>query len=359
MINQFDRNKVSFLPVVSVMLFSLHASSVYAAQLPQVKTEQVTAWHQGLVEQLNCKVTSPYLSQFASDTHAKLNFVLPAGSRVKQDTLVAEQDRYYIQKAIEQLQLERSHAQLSAQYNDQEYHRLLALGKELVSPSSINDLALKRDQANNLQRRLKKEIERQQYQGDKLRYFAPADGEVVNLHAAPGQFVNQGETILTFLADSNKEITCELSLQAYWESDGISKSRFQLASGEALINKRISQIVAPDSQVLNIYLSLPEQASTPLFLQQRLKVMMHTGDPDLSRLPLDSLNLHNDGNFVWQLLADTTVNKQLVEVVDSQHQYLLVRSSLKAGDQVITLGKNNLAQDQKVAVSQNKTRSTD
>lgn len=350
MIKQFYHNNLSFLRVSAMLLASLYAGSGYAEQLPQVKAETVQAWHQGQVEQLNCKVSSAYLRQFSSESNAKLNFVLPAASRVKQGDLIAAQDSYYIQKAIEQLQLELTSAKLAVEYHAQEYRRLSGLAEKLVSPSSLNNLALKRDQASSLQLRLQKEIERQHYQAGKLKFFAPANGEVVTLHASPGQFISQGEAILAFLADNDKELKCELPLQTYSSTNGISQSLFQWDSKQQLAVKRISQIVAPDSQMISVFLSLPTHASTPLFLQQRLKVTMQTPATGLSRLPLDSLNLHSDGNFVWQLLANATVHKRAVEIVENQSKYLLVRSTLKPGDQVITIGRNDLTQDQQVSI---------
>jgi hypothetical protein len=171
------------------------------------------------------------------------------------------------------------------------------------------------------------------------------------LNAEPGQLVRTGSSLLTFLADKNREIKCELPLKRYSSHNKINQNAFKLTTGEAITLKRTSKIIDPDNQVLSIYLTLPD-TSSPFLLEQRIKVVMQTKTKGLTRLPVDSLNLHKDGNFVWQVTDTTEVKKHLVKIVANQAKYFLVRSKLNPGDKVVTLGKNGLQENKKVSFSE-------
>ena len=92
--------KINFkqLNQVSLLLVTLFSSVSAVASAPLVKVSTVEAWQNGVVNTLNCQVAVQYLTVFASDSDAKLTFLLPKGTEVNKGELIAEQDNYYLQQ---------------------------------------------------------------------------------------------------------------------------------------------------------------------------------------------------------------------------------------------------------------------
>ena len=71
----------------------------------------------------------------------------------------------------------------------------------------------------------------------------------------------------------------------------------------------------------------------------------------LTRLPVDGLNLGSAGDYVWRVNRESKVSKVPIKLHANKLGYFLVESSLSAGEQVVTLGKAGLAENQQVEIS--------
>lgn len=341
-----------FCSVLTGLLFS---PVLLAQQAPLVQIAKVEAWQGGATNNLHCEVTAPYLHQVTSQGEAKLNWILPAGSQVIKGQLLAEQDSFYLLRNLEKLENDRAFAQSQLDYNKSEYDRLNSLrSQQLVSVSQLNDLLRQKTQAKLLLQRLDIQIFEARHRLDHSKHFAQISGQVVETQAMPGAHLDIGDPVLSLLAQEDKELTCELPLAKYRQSNQLKNVQFSLGERALLTIKRRDFQLQQDTQSLRLYLALnaaPGQMRSPLFFGERLEVLMRYQKPGLSKIPYDAMELQENGYFIWQLSNDNTVQRLPVKLVSSQTEHFLIESSLVGGETLITLGKKGLSNGQQVIPS--------
>jgi len=225
----------------------------------------------------------------------------------------------------------------------------------MISATTLENFSLKREQSKGKQQQVISEIDELEHRINRLRFFAPKSGTVVNTYSEPGEYLTQGKKVLSFLPNNEKEINCKVPVAEF----SIDKQAvFSLLNDnkKQLNVKRINQVVDNNSQFVNVYLTA-QNAEISQFLGQRLKVKMSLASSRLTRLPVDGLNLADTGDFVWQVDKNGKIAKVYVKLISNQSGYFLVESSLKAGDRVITLGKAGLSINQQVDVSSDREAS--
>jgi RND family efflux transporter MFP subunit len=339
-----------YFKVVILLFYTLIAIPSFASKLPSlVKVAKVESWEQGKVSIINCQISVPYLTAFSSESSAKLTYLLPQGSEVKQGELIAEQQSFYYLQQLTRLEQQLTITTNAFDYNNEEYNRLSTLNNNLVSATALEALLLKREQSDIKQAQVKNEIDELQYRIRHLKFFAPKNGSIIETFSEPGEHLMQGTKVLSFLAAHEKEINCKVPVSAL---AGDHNGKFMLfgANNQRLKINRINQIIDSTSQFATVYLSAND-ATLPQRLGQRLKVKMSFPNENLTRLPVDGLNLAETGDYVWRVDDKGKVAKVNVKLLSNQSGYFLVESSLKAGEWVVTLGKVGLANNQLVEVS--------
>ena len=216
----------------------------------------------------------------------------------------------------------------------------------MVSPSKLSNFSLKRDQARLNLNVVSSEIAELKHQIKNLKHYAINNGIVAEIFTRPGEFLHQGNKLMSFLPDINKEIDCEVPIARFDKTKMVQLNQFTIGETSFKV-KRINQITDSKSQFVNVYLA-PESDKVAYLLGQRVKVKMTSPNAKLTRLPVDSLNLDSDGDYAWRVLKEGTIEKVAIKIVANQQGYFLVESKLKSGDQVITLGKTGLKNEQKV-----------
>ncbi|WDE01509.1 efflux RND transporter periplasmic adaptor subunit [Thalassomonas actiniarum] len=345
------KNKTPASPLFAFVLLSLSASEVFAQEQPLVKTAQVKLWQNGADHSLHCQVQNSHLLQFSSLSRAKLNWVLPAGTRVKKGQLIAKQDGYFLEREIQQLQIDLASAKAEYNYAEKEFQRLYALDKQLVSPSTLNELQRRQELAKFAKARFSEQLKEANYRYQQLEHFAPQDGQLLALQAQPGQYLNVGDNITRLQASASKELVCELPLDLFRENQSLARVEFSMTREHKLTLLRSSNSVKANSQTLQLYLKAADEVQQQLLAGERLQVNISYQDSDLSLLPLDALELTREGSFAWLLGQDNKVKKTPVEVIASQKAYFVVKSGLQSGDRVVTIGKQGLAEQQQVSIS--------
>ncbi|WDE14178.1 efflux RND transporter periplasmic adaptor subunit [Thalassomonas haliotis] len=333
------------------VILSLSAGELFAQEQPLVKTAQVKLWQNGADHSLHCQVQNSHLLQFSSLSRAKLDWVLPAGTRVKQGQLIAKQDGYFLQRERQQLEIELASAKAEYHYAQKEFQRLNALDKQLISPSTLNALQRQQELARLATARFSEQLKEANYRYRQLEHYAPQDGQLLDLQAQPGQYLNVGDNITRLQAAATKELVCELPLDLYRENQSLAQVVFSLAAGHKLTLLRSSNSVKANSQTLQLYLRAVDKVQQQLLAGERLQVSISYQNSDLSLLPLDALELSQNGSFAWFLGRDNKVKKTPVEVIASQKAYFVVKSGLQSGDRVVTIGKQGLAEAQQVSIS--------
>ena len=220
----------------------------------------------------------------------------------------------------------------------------------------MENLLRKRQQSKATHTQIRNEIDELTFRINRLKFFAPKDGTIVETFSEPGEHLNQGTKVLSFVSQSEKEIHCKVPVSQFSQSTQATFSLLGDSEGQdkqPLRVERINQVLDNASQYVSVYLNA-ESASLTQFLGQRVKVNMSISNAKLTRLPVDGLNLANTGDFVWQVGGDGKVAKVVVKLLSNQSGYFLIESSLKPGDQVVTTGRSGLSHNQVVTVSASK-----
>lgn len=334
-----------------VLLWTLGGNTAEAASQdrPLVRVDEVKSWQGGSEQTLHCKVQTPHQYQIASHGEARLKWVLSAGTQVEKGQLIAEQDGYYLERDIARLDIELASAEVEASHAGEEYQRLQALSQQqLVSQSQLKDLARISQQAELSARMLDEQLKEARYRLAHLKHHAPAAGQIMALASQPGEHLAIGQGIAQLQPVENKELLCDLPLIHYRQSNELTDVSFHLMDGSQLRLSRRSIDLQQDTQTLRIYLQASPAEQERLLLGERLSVVLSHETPGLSRIPHDALELSEDNYYVWQLTPDNNVTQQSVRIIATHEAYLLVESSLVAGDKVVTRGKQGLSEDQGV-----------
>ncbi|SFC94502.1 efflux RND transporter periplasmic adaptor subunit [Pseudoalteromonas denitrificans] len=344
--NLITLNLLQLLAILHIIIMFLFSTNSQAAN-PLVKVTQVEAWNKGLFNILNCEIDVPFMRILSSETQAKLKYILPKGSDVQKGALIAEQDDYFLMQSLHRLQQNLKISLIAVEYNLDEYNRLFSLKNNMVSPSVLNEFSFKHKQAKSKYIVLKNEISELEYRIKSMKYFAPSDGAIAHTFIRPGEYLNQGDKLISFVSDNDKEINCEVPIALFDVKTTQKQNQFSIEQLPLKV-KRISKILNKNSQFVNVYL----QASAdvlPYLLGQRVKVEMTSHNDNLAKLPLDGINLSPDGHYTWRVSGDGEIEKVQIKIVSNLTNAFLVESKLKQGDKVITLGKSGLVNKQKVS----------
>ena len=314
-----------------------------------VEAAKVKAWHHGATHKLHCRVQTPNIFHISSHNATRINWLLPRGTQVSKGQLIAQQDGYYLETKIKQLNIDIDSALAQQNYASDEYKRLQSLNKKsLVSPSQLNDMARLAKQAKLSKQLLIIQLQEARFRQQKLQHYAPAKGEIMSNDTQPGEYLADGQNILKLQPLDNKELACELPLTKYRQSNQLQQASFTLNHDIPLTFMRKTRSLNEKSQTLMIYLTPDETSADSLLIGERLQVDVNYHSTNITRIPYDALELSGDSYYVWKLARDKKVQRLPVNIISTQSDYFLVKSTLQANDQVITFGKQNLMDDQQV-----------
>jgi len=322
---------------------------VFAETPAFVEIESTKAWRSGANHIIHCKVQSPNLYQLSSHSSAKLTWLLPEGTLVQKGQLVAEQDGYYLERNIERLKIEIATANAQQKYIEEEYQRLIALEeKQLISPSLLNDTAHQFTQTKLSLKMLVEQLKEAHYRQKNLQHFSPVNAQILIPQVLLGQQIGVGQNIVKLQPTDNKELVCELPLTKYRQNSQLKKAIFTLMDKINLSLSRHTVSLKEDSQTLKIYLSVTQENQKLILIGERLEVQVGYQTSDLVRIPHDALELAENAYYVWQLNNQNKVNRIPVSIISTQSQHFVVKSSIDAGDKVVTFGKQGLIENQDV-----------
>ena len=343
------------IKIVNALLFYLclmfnGTPIAWAQQAPLVEVARVEAWEGGAEHILHCIVQSNDIYQLTSHSQARLLWVLPPGSKVEKDQLIAEQDSYYLETSIEQLKLQLESAKAQEAYAQQEYARVQSLShSKLVSSSRLNDMERLARQSKLDRQSIESQLRESLYRLEHTKHYASQSGQILHQQARLGENLSDGDKILTLLPADKRELTCELPIAKFRESQSLSNVSFYTLDGTPLVLKRFNQALIPQSQSVNLYLQA--QTDFPLLLEERLQVITRYHHSAVVRLPYDAVELSEKEAYVWHVDSNNQVSRTPINIVKTQPEHVLVKSSLTPGEMVITIGKQGLIEEQKVTIN--------
>jgi multidrug efflux system membrane fusion protein len=333
----------------SIILFP---TLVTAETIKLVEVAKVESWNHGATHTIHCEVETPNTYLLSSHNSARLKWALPEGTQVIRGQLIAEQNSHYIALRIERLKIEIESANVQQEYTSSEHKRIRSLNeKSLVSSSRLNDMYRLSIQASLSKKRLEQQLKELQHRAKNLKHFAPVNGQILSMEAQPLEYLADGQTILELQPNGNKELICELPLKKYRQHNQLATAKFTLTNNVDLTLNRSSLSLKEDSQTLALYLHANQHTQRALLLGERLTVVVSYQSKNIARVPHDALELADDAYYVWKLNEDKSVNRLAVDIVSTQDDAFLVKSSLQGGDHVVTFGKQGLAEKQQVKFS--------
>ncbi|WP_081231966.1 efflux RND transporter periplasmic adaptor subunit [Pseudoalteromonas luteoviolacea] len=340
-------SKLQYFLVGFSLICSAH--SMATPHAPLVKTAQVSPWHDGIQGHLSCQVSVPLEYTVASESQAKLNYLVSAGSYVKAGDLLAQQDGFYLRQSLNAMRYELIQHKANLSYHEQEYQRLITLDKDHVSASAVNEHALSLELAKHSVAATLNSISTVEKQISALKHYAPADGEVTQLHSNLGSFVARGDAILSFTASNDKELHCELPLTQFRVDQDIAQAVQFFFQSETLKLKRHAQSVNQRHQTQSVWFHVPQKHALPI--GKLINVHWQSQRSKLAKLPVQAVIFERDKAYVWRVNKQYLVEKVVVEVMQNQAHDFVVQSPLQVGEQVVVLGQSNLANGTKVRLS--------
>lgn len=365
------RKNIGPLFVMVGLLSISHTAASADAPVPQVKIAAVQAWQQGMSQSMYCVVNTPFVYQAASHSEAELLHILPRGSRVKKGQLIAEQDDFYLKQRLGQLAIEQQLANAELAHAQSEQQRLLVLDrKKLVANAQLNQATLVLTTAQLKLKSLSNEKQTLERRIARLQHRAPFDAQVLSVSGEPGQQLSLGQTVFQLLPVKQKQLECKLPLALAKElnlsnTDGAGV-QYRLKSqvkGSAELEqtdlggkpgklslRQLSQDVDIDTQNLSVYFDYQAGAGEEqeLLVGQRVQVEIQQQYNDITRVPYDAVTLDGSSYQLWLLNKDNTVSKINPKVISTTKDFFIVRSPLRAGDQVIVRGQKRLKEQQQV-----------
>lgn len=347
--HRINRQAIKLLFSMLCVFTSITSSAQTA---PLVEVAKVKAWSQGAAHNMHCIVEAPDIYQLSSHADARLIWSLPEGAQVKKGEIVARQDSYYLNREIEQLEIDIASASAESEFAAKELSRLKLLNKkQLISISRFHDVSKQAKQASLAKKLLTARLKELHYRHKNLAHFAPEDGQVVYRQANLGESLRIGERILQFLPTTRNELMCEIPLQKYRQSQQLKNVEFTHENKGNFELIRQSHALDEKSQTLKIYLNAGQKSRQGLLVGERINVTVHYHNSILTQVPIDAIELTENSAFVWQVQTDNKVMKVIVDVVETQENFFLVRSLLKDGDKVVTIGKQGLQDEQAVSTT--------
>jgi RND family efflux transporter MFP subunit len=345
------------LLAIVALFFSVLPAMAQEQGIPLVNIARVQSWQQGASHTVHCKVQTSHIYQISSHSPARLKWILPEGTLVKKGQLLAEQDGYYLQQEIARLKIDIDSAKSEQDYTSSELERLSTLQQQqLISPSQLNNMQRQSRQAKLSKDRLANLLKEATYRLQNLQHYAQGAGQVLSMQTQPGEFLLEGQNILRLQPTENKELACALPLGMYRQSKQLNNAAYSLTNEQTLTRSRLSHSLDNDSQTLQLYLKSNDKNQT-LLLGERIQVNINYQVSELTQVPHDALELAENAYFVWRLEDDNKVSRLPVTIVSTQNEHFLVRSSLLAGDTVVTIGKQGLSEQQQVNPSTDATGS--
>lgn len=363
-------NLTSILIMANLLSISHVAASTNAdAAKPQVKTAKVQAWQQGASQSMYCVVNTPFVYQAASHSEAELLHILPKGSRVTKGQLIAEQDDFYLKQSLSQLAIDQQLAEAELSHAKSERRRLLVLDKKkLVANTQLNQATLVLTTAQLKFKSLSNEKQTLERRITRLQHRAPFDAQVLSVSAEPGQQLSLGQALFQLLPVKQKQLECKLPLSlakdlnlSNTEGTGVqyrlkpdAKRSADIAhtslagEGGKLSLRQLSQNVDVDTQNLSVYFDYQPGQEQPLLIGQRVQVEIQLQYKDITRVPYDAVTLDGSSYQLWLLNKDNSVSKINPKVISTTKDYFIVRSPLRAGDQVVVRGQKRLREQQQV-----------
>ncbi|TMP30148.1 hypothetical protein CWB99_03210 [Pseudoalteromonas rubra] len=312
-----------------------------------VFVEQAEEVENGAVSSLSCEFMSQRTFVLSAAVDAEITSILPVGSQVKKNQLVASQDNFYVQNELQKNQIKLGQRRHDLAFHQSEYDRRKNQG-EHVSPSELHRLKWQVKTSMAEIALTESEIATLSRDSEKAQLRAPGDFEVERHLSKLGQFVSRGEPVAQLSPLNGNEVVCDMPLS--FATHGTYEQASFSYNRQPLTLKRVSNVVNTNTQSKRIYLNEPDGSA--LDVGQRMSVeMVHTMQQKLFRISADALNFDFDGSsYVWAIDDNKSASRVEVNMVQgtSFNARTTVSGALTHGMRLVVRGANMLSDGETV-----------
>ncbi len=346
-------NRPVFIAVISILTIVWSMSALSANFGPRATPVVVSvASEQFLAPTIKVPgtIVSSQQSELPAEVGGRLTWVAQVGTTLKVGDVVARLDHtlYELRAAENKANLTRELVRLD--YLDKEVVRLKALIKgDFSSKNTLDKMQLDRDVARSEVAVARAKIKIDEETLRRYQVYAPFPGVVIEREKREGEWVQSGETVVTFSNPDNLEIDARVS----------DKSIGFLKLGEALnvyrngnrVRGLITAIVRigdVQSHLFDIKINVTNQH---WLAGQAVRVEVPTGQARKTLAVLrDALVLRRSGTSVFRVNEENKSEKISVTTSVGSGEFIGIEGNVQAGDKIVVRGGERLRPGQLVRI---------
>lgn len=278
------------------------------------------------------------------------NFNLVDGSTVSKGELMAQLEHEELEHDLTLLKTDYEQAKLDRDEN------ILILGGEFGVDSTITQEQLNYVETKSGIRRIAAQIEKSEYQLDKMSLYAPYSGIVADVEVRQHQIISAGEELCRLIDPSSYEakfqvIETSLSQVQIGQHISFRSAAYPDHTIAAVINKINPSI--NENGLITIYARI-QGSKKRLYEGMNIQVEILSKTEPLFVIPKDAIVLRSERPVVFTYDADEGRAKwNYVTIAHENDLEAAISEGLKPDDQIIISGHLNLDHDAKVILVDN------
>ncbi len=292
---------------------------------------------QGTVESDNNILVAPQSSGIVKKIHVY------AGSRVTRGQLLAELDGSILESSIAEVENGLKLAQTIFERQQRLWNKKIGSEIEFL-------------QAKNNKESLEKRLATLKEQHKLTKIYSPLSGTVDNVLIKEGEIAAAGMGAIRVVQLSNLKIKVDLSeiyISRIRKGDLVHVS-IPVTGGEFDLHvDAVSQVIDPENRTFQIEMKIPK---TEAGIKPNMLSVLTINDysnPEALTVPVNIIQETGTGKFIFvaeQKNGDWVARRRSVKTGKSYNDRVEVLSGLQEGEHVVTVGYQNLADGQKIAV---------
>jgi len=293
---------------------------------------------QGTIESDNNIMVAPQASGIVKNIH------VAAGNRVTQGQLLAELDGTILESSIAEVENGLALAQTI-------FERQQRLWDKKIG-SEIEYL-----QAKNGKEGLEKRLATLQEQYKLTKVFSPISGTVDEVFIKEGEMAGAGMGAVRVVQLSNLKIVVDLSeiyISSVKKGDRVHVTVPVTGREFDLTIEAVSQVIDPDNRTFQIEIKFPK---TEQNIRPNMLAVLEINDysnPEALTVPVSLVQETGDEKFIFiarEVNGEWIAAKRTVTTGERYAGRVEIRTGVDEGEHVVTLGYQNLADGQKLAVT--------
>jgi RND family efflux transporter MFP subunit len=290
-------------------------------------------------------VEAKFLTIIKAEFSGIVSSMADVGSQIKKGEVLAELTDS--QASLRQSELEDAVRSSQARFNflKSENTRL----KDLIEKNLVSNSQLEQNQSDYISAKSdlaasKSRLQQYQDQVTKLTLVAPFDGFIMQQIAQPGQFLNNGNEVLEFMAANELEVIVNVPFKYKSQIKNGSIWKIETQDDRYIEATVIRFIPAATGQSHTIKVHL-DVVDSELWPGEAVNVLIPTQTPrNVIAVPRDALVIRRNGAYVFTVVENKS-HKVDVLIGMAEGNLIEVKGLLGVSDQVIIRG-NERMQDQ-------------